>query len=130
MTALDRWFRISERGSTVQTELRGGLATFFTMAYIVVLNPIILSGAKDIGGARLDFAQLTTATALVAAVMTLLMGLVGKYPFAIAAGLGLNGVVAFQLASVMSWPAAMGVVVLEGIVITVLVLTGFRTAVF
>ena len=130
MDALDRWFHITERGSDVRTELRGGLATFFTMAYIVVLNPIILSSAKDVNGASLDFAQLTTVTALVAAVMTLLMGIVGRYPFAIAAGLGLNGVVAFQLASVMSWPAAMGIVVLEGIVITVLVLTGFRAAVF
>jgi AGZA family xanthine/uracil permease-like MFS transporter len=130
MEALDRWFRITDRGSDVRTELRGGLATFFTMAYIVVLNPIILSGAKDVNGASLDFAQLATVTALVAAVMTLLMGIVGRYPFAIAAGLGLNGVVAFQLAAVMSWPAAMGVVVLEGIVITVLVLTGFRAAVF
>ncbi len=100
------------------------------MAYIVVLNPIILSSAKDVNGVSLDFAQLTTVTALVAAVMTLLMGVVGRYPFAIAAGLGLNGVVAFQLASVMSWPAAMGVVVLEGLAITVLVLTGFRAAVF
>jgi len=130
MDKVDRWFAITERGSSVRTELRGGLATFFTMAYIVVLNPIILSGAQDAGGARLDFAQLTTVTALVAAVMTLAMGVVGRYPFAIAAGLGLNGVVAFQLAAVMSWPAAMGVVVLEGLLITVLVLTGFRTAVF
>jgi AGZA family xanthine/uracil permease-like MFS transporter len=130
METLDRWFHITERGSNVRTELRGGLATFFTMAYIVVLNPIILSSAKDVNGVSLDFAQLTTATALVAAVMTLMMGIVGRYPFAIAAGLGLNGVVAFQLASVMSWPAAMGIVVLEGIVITVLVLTGFRAAVF
>src|SRR5687768_6089850 len=130
MDTLDRWFHITERGSDVRTELRGGLATFFTMAYIVVLNPIILSSAKDVNGVSLDFAQLTTVTALVAAVMTLLMGIVGRYPFAIAAGLGLNGVVAFQLASVMSWPAAMGVVVLEGIVITILVLTGFRAAVF
>jgi adenine/guanine/hypoxanthine permease len=130
MGALDRWFRITERGSDVRTEFRGGLATFFTMAYIIVLNPIILSSVEDVNGASLDFAQLTTVTALVAAVMTLLMGIVGRYPFAIAAGLGLNGVVAFQLASVMSWPAAMGVVVLEGIVITILVLTGFRAAVF
>jgi AGZA family xanthine/uracil permease-like MFS transporter len=130
METLDRFFQISARGSTVRTEVRGGLATFFTMAYIVVLNPIILSGAKDVGGAQLAFAQVATVTALVACVMTLMMGIVGRYPFAIAAGLGLNGVVAFQLASVMSWPAAMGIVVLEGIVITVLVLTGFRTAVF
>ena len=130
MEKIDRYFGITERGSNLRTEVRGGLATFFTMAYIIVLNPIILSGAKDAGGEQLDFAQLTTVTALTAAVMTLAMGVIGRYPFAIAAGLGLNGVVAFQLASVMSWPAAMGIVVLEGLVITVLVLTGFRTAVF
>jgi adenine/guanine/hypoxanthine permease len=127
---IDRYFGIRERGSTVQTELRGGLATFFTMAYIVVLNPIILSSAADVDGARLDFVQVASSTALVAAVLTILMGVVGRYPFALAAGLGLNGVVAFQLASQMSWPAAMGIVVIEGLLITVLVLTGFRQAVF
>ena len=91
-----------------------------------MLNPIILSGAKDVHGRTLPFAAETTSTALVAAVMTILMGLVGRYPFALAAGLGLNGVVAFQLAARMSWPAAMGVVVVEGLLITVLVLTGLR----
>jgi adenine/guanine/hypoxanthine permease len=126
---LDAYFHISERGSTVEREIRGGFATFFTMAYIVVLNPLILGGAQDAGGQRLDLGQLTTSTALVAAVMTLLMGLWGRYPFAIAAGLGLNAVVAFQLASRMSWADAMGVVVLEGLLITLLVLTGLRTAV-
>jgi AGZA family xanthine/uracil permease-like MFS transporter len=125
-SGLDAYFQISERGSTVEREVRGGLATFFTMAYIVVLNPLILGGAQDAGGQRLDLGQLTTSTALVACVMTVLMGVVGRYPFAIAAGLGLNAVVAFQLASQMSWPAAMGVVVLEGLVITVLVMTGLR----
>jgi adenine/guanine/hypoxanthine permease len=127
---LDRYFGITARGSSVQTEVRGGLATFFTMAYIVVLNPIILSGAADITGHHLDFKQVATSTALVAAVMTILMGIVGRYPIALAAGLGLNGVVAFTLASQMSWADAMGVIVLEGIVITVLVLTGLRRAVF
>jgi AGZA family xanthine/uracil permease-like MFS transporter len=127
---VDGWFRVSERGSTVPAEVRGGLATFFTMAYIVVLNPIVLSGARDVTGARLPLAQVATSTALVAAVMTILMGLVGRYPFALAAGLGLNGVVAFSLAGRMSWPAAMGVVVLEGLLITALVVTGFRSAVF
>jgi AGZA family xanthine/uracil permease-like MFS transporter len=127
---LDRWFEVSARGSTVRTELRGGLTTFFTMAYIVVLNPIILASAADEAGRRLDFAEVATATALVAAVMTLAMGVVGRYPIAIAAGLGLNGVVAFQLAGQMSWPAAMGIVVIEGLVITALVLLGFRERVF
>jgi AGZA family xanthine/uracil permease-like MFS transporter len=125
-SGLDGYFHISERGSTVQREVRGGLATFFTMAYIIVLNPLILGSAQDVDGQRLDLGALTTSTALVAFAMTLLMGVVGRYPFAIAAGLGLNAVVAFQLAAQMTWPAAMGVVVLEGLIITLLVLTGLR----
>jgi AGZA family xanthine/uracil permease-like MFS transporter len=125
-SGLDGYFQISQRGSTLEREVRGGLATFFTMAYIVVLNPLILGGAEDADGRRLDLGQLTTSTALVACVMTILMGVVGRYPFAIAAGLGLNAVVAFQLAAQMTWPAAMGVVVLEGLLITLLVVTGVR----
>ena len=130
MEVLDRYFGISARGSSLRAEVRGGFATFFTMAYIVVLNPIILTAAKDAEGNSLDFAAVTTSTALVAAAMTIIMGVVGRYPFALAAGLGLNGVVAFQLAGVMSWPAAMGIVVIEGLIIAALVATGFRTAVF
>ncbi len=129
-TRLTRYFAVEERGSDLRTEVRGGVATFFTMAYIVVLNPIVLAGAADVTGRRLDIGQAASSTALVAAVMTILMGVVGRYPFAVAAGLGLNGVVAFQLASQMSWPAAMGVVVIEGLVITALVLTGVRQWVF
>ncbi|SEO28314.1 NCS2 family permease [Actinacidiphila rubida] len=128
-SALDRWFRISERGSTPGREVRGGLATFFTMAYILVLNPIILGSAVDRSGHHLSSAQLVTATALVAAVMTAVMGLGGNLPLAIAAGLGLNAVVAFQLAPRMSWPDAMGLVVLEGLLICVLVATGLREAI-
>ncbi|MFE2319249.1 NCS2 family permease [Streptomyces sp. NPDC059441] len=126
---VDRFFRISERGSTFGREIRGGFATFFTMAYILVLNPIILGSAKDKFGHQLDSAQLVTATALVAAVMTVIMGVGGNLPLAIAAGLGLNAVVAFQIAPLMSWPDAMGLVVIEGVIICVLVLTGLREAV-
>jgi AGZA family xanthine/uracil permease-like MFS transporter len=126
---LDRYFRISERGSTVGREIRGGFATFFTMAYILVLNPLILGSAKDANGEQLDPVQLTTATALVAAVMTVVMGVGGNLPLALAAGLGLNAVVAFQIAPLMSWDDAMGLVVLEGLLICVLVLTGVREAV-
>lgn len=126
---LDRWFRISERGSDFPREIRGGFATFFTMAYILVLNPIILGSAKDKFGHVLSTGQLVTATALVAAVMTIIMGVGGNLPLAIAAGLGLNAVVAFQIAPLMSWDDAMGTVVLEGLVICVLVVTGLREAV-
>jgi AGZA family xanthine/uracil permease-like MFS transporter len=124
------FFHVTDRGSTAEREIRGGLATFFTMAYIVVLNPLIVGTVPDAGGRTLGIPKVAAATALVAGVMTLLMGIVGRYPFAIATGLGLNAFVTFTLASQMSWPAAMGLVVLEGVVITALVLTGFRVAVF
>ncbi|SNR83995.1 NCS2 family permease [Blastococcus mobilis] len=126
---LDRYFEISARRSTVGRELRGGLTTFFTMAYIVVLNPIILSGA-DVDGNSLPFASVAAVTALIAGVMTVLMGIVGRYPFALATGLGINAIVAVFAATQLSWPEIMGLVVLEGLLITVLVLTGFRRAVF
>ncbi|OKK07319.1 NCS2 family permease [Streptomyces sp. CB02400] len=124
--ALDRYFRISERGSTLSREIRGGFATFFAMAYIIVLNPIILGSAKDMYGHQLDNGQLVTATALTAAFTTLLMGVIGNVPIALAAGLGINSVVALQLAPRMSWPDAMGMVVLAGFIVMLLVATGLR----
>jgi AGZA family xanthine/uracil permease-like MFS transporter len=124
--AVDRFFRLSERGTSVSREIRGGVATFFALAYIVVLNPIILGSGKDLYGHTLNLGQLTAATALVAGVMTLIMGVGGNLPLAIAAGLGLNGVVAFTIAPTMSWQDAMGLVVLEGIGICLLVVTGLR----
>ena len=130
---VDRFFKISERGSSVGQEVRGGLVTFFTMAYIIVLNPIILLGAKDGTGQALaggDFAGIAATTALVAGLLTILMGVVANFPLALATGLGLNAFVAYSVASGMTWADAMGLVVLEGLIILVLVLTGFRTAVF
>ncbi|MET9613199.1 NCS2 family permease [Kitasatospora indigofera] len=124
--ALDRFFKISERGSSLGREVRGGVATFFTMAYILVLNPIILSSAVDMNGQHLDSAQLVTATALTAALTTLLMGVIGNVPIALAAGLGVNTIVALQLAPRMTWPDAMGMVVLAGFAIMLLVATGLR----
>ncbi|MFD9813848.1 NCS2 family permease [Streptomyces sp. NPDC059080] len=123
---LDRFFRISQRGSTVGRELRGGLATFFAMAYIIVLNPIILGAGVDKYGHHLDNGQLVTATALMAGLSTVLMGVVGNVPIAIAAGLGINAVVSLQLAPKMSWPDAMGMVVLAGLVLMILVASGLR----
>jgi AGZA family xanthine/uracil permease-like MFS transporter len=133
---LDSFFKISERGSTVGREIRGGVVTFFTMAYIVALNPLIIGLAKDGdgkflgGGDAPNLALIAAATALVAGVLTILMGVVGNFPLALATGLGLNTFVAVGIASKMTWADAMGLVVLEGLIITVLVLTGFRTAVF
>ncbi|MEU9745744.1 MULTISPECIES: NCS2 family permease [Streptomyces] len=123
---VDRFFKISERGSTVAREVRGGFATFFAMAYIIVLNPIILGSAKDLYGHQLDGGQLVTATVLTAAFATLLMGVIGNVPIALAAGLGVNTVVALQLAPRMSWADAMGMVVLAGFLVMLLVATGLR----
>ncbi|MFG2909924.1 NCS2 family permease [Kitasatospora sp. NPDC048286] len=125
-SAVDRFFRISERGSTLPREIRGGVATFFTMAYILVLNPIILASGTDVTGAHLDSGQLVTATALTAGLTTLLMGVVGNVPIGLAAGLGVNTIVALQLAPKMTWPDAMGMVVLAGFAIMLLVATGLR----
>ena len=130
-SGLDRFFRITERGSTLSREIRGGVVTFLTMAYIIVLNPIILLQGKDMNGDVLgSFPQIAAATALVAGLMTILMGVVANYPLALATGLGLNAFVTFSIASQMTWADAMGLVVIEGLVILVLVLTGFREAVF
>ncbi|QIG41640.1 NCS2 family permease [Nocardioides anomalus] len=137
-SGLDGYFKITERGSTVGREVRGGIVTFFTMAYIVVLNPLILGFAADVdgnflGGGSGDGSNLpviAAGTALVAGVMTILMGAVANYPLALATGLGLNAFVAVGVASQMTWADAMGLVVIEGLIILVLVLTGFRSAVF
>ena len=133
---LDSYFKISQRGSSISTEIRGGLVTFFTMAYIVALNPIILAYSPDangqflFGGAAPAPAMVAATTALIAGLLTILMGSVANYPLALATGLGLNTFVAVGIASQMTWAAAMGLVVLEGLIILVLVLTGFRVAVF
>ncbi|MGP3931037.1 NCS2 family permease [Nonomuraea sp. KM88] len=133
---IDHFFAISARGSTVSREVRGGLATFFTMAYIVVLNPIIIATGTDVekqvigDGTTPNVALVAAGTAFVAGVLTILMGVIGRVPFAMAAGLGLNAFVTFNLASVMTWEEAMGLVFLEGVIIAILVLTGLRVAVF
>ncbi|MCQ4117979.1 NCS2 family permease [Rhodococcus tibetensis] len=135
---LDNYFKITERGSTVGTEIRGGVVTFVAMAYIVVLNPLILGSfseddavAKtDVLGNILPVNQVAAVTALVAGLMSIIFGIVANYPFAIAAGLGINSLLAVTIAPQVTWPEAMGLVVIDGIIIVVLALTGFRTAVF
>ncbi|OHF38882.1 NCS2 family permease [Corynebacterium sp. HMSC074A01] len=129
---LDRFFHISERGSTVGTEIRGGVVTFFAMAYIVLLNPLILGTSPDREGVVLGIPQVAAVTALAAGVMSILFGVVAKYPFGIATGLGLNTLVAVTLVGQqgLTWPEAMGLVVIDGIIIVLLAISGFRTAVF
>lgn len=137
-TRLDRYFEITQRGSNVGREVRGGLVTFFAMAYIIVLNPLIIGTVPDStgrflgGGTEPNLVAVAAGTALVAGLMTLVMGAWAKFPIALAAGLGLNAMLAYEIVGLpgMTWEAAMGMVVVEGVLITILVLTGFRTAVF
>ncbi|MGH7364002.1 MAG: NCS2 family permease [Candidatus Methylomirabilales bacterium] len=130
---LERLFRVREQGAKVGTEVVAGLTTFMVMAYIIFVNPAILSfaGIQDLRGMGPAFAPTLAATCLVAGLMTILMGVAANYPLAIAPGMGLNAVVAFQLVVGMKlpWPAAMGVIFIEGVLIALLVLTGFREAV-
>src|SRR5256884_475819 len=133
---LERVFKLRANATTVSTEVIGGVTTFFVMAYIIALNPIILNyvGVPDLQNKNLGpgFAQTVAVTALCAGVLTIAMGLYANRPFAMAAGLGLNAVVAYQLVlgtPPLPWQAAMGIILMEGIVITALVLTGLREAV-
>lgn len=130
-SGLDRYFGITASGSTVKTEVIAGFTTWMTMAYILFVNPAVLGALPDRNGLTLAFPLVLTSTALAAAVSTLAMGMIARYPFAVAAGLGLNAVVAFQLVAGdgLTWPEAMGVIVTEGLIILLLVLTGFREAV-
>ncbi|GAB0105723.1 NCS2 family permease [Nocardia sp. JMUB6875] len=124
---LEKLFRLTERKTTLSREIRGGITTFVAMAYVILLVPLILGGVADSHGDKLSIAQLTTATAFSAGLTTILMGLVGNVPLALAAGLGLVPVVAYQAAPHMTWPQALGLVVLMGIVIVILAATGLRT---
>lgn len=130
--ALDRFFSITERGSTVWTEVRGGVVSFFAMAYIILLNPLILGTVADVNGTVLGVPQVAAATAFAAGVMTIAFGVFARYPFGMAAGLGINTLVAVTFVSVegLTWPEAMGLVVLDGVIIVILAISGFRSAVF
>ncbi len=133
---LDSYFSISARGSSFGQEIRGGLTTFLTMVYIVVLNPIILAGVPDntghyLGGGTEEgsgFVAIAAATALIAGLLTIAMGAYARFPLALAAGLGLNSFVAYVLvgSGQLTWPQAMGLIVIEGVLVLILVLTKWR----
>ena len=138
ISAVDRYFHISERGSSVGREVRGGLATFLAMSYIIVLNPLIIGAAADStghylgGGTEPNLPAVAAGTALIAGLLSIFMGAWAKFPLALAAGLGLNAYLAYSVVPLpgMTWGGAMGLVVIEGVVILLLVLSGFRKAVF
>ena len=129
MSAIDRYFGITQHGSTWTTEVRAGVTTFLAMAYILFVNPQILGEAISLGDS--GFAQLLTATALAAALGTLLMGLWAKHPFALAPGMGLNAYFAYTvvLGEGIAWQTALGAVFLSGLLFIALSLTGVRRAI-
>jgi AGZA family xanthine/uracil permease-like MFS transporter len=130
---LKGYFRLDQLGTNVRTEMMAGFTTFLTMSYIIFVNPLFLSffGDPALQNKALPLTASLTATCLAAGIMCIIMGLWTNYPFALAPGMGLNAIVAYQMVLGMglSWPSAMGVIVLEGIIITILVVTGFREAV-
>ncbi|MFO7152296.1 MAG: NCS2 family permease [Bacillota bacterium] len=119
---LERYFKLSENGTDVRTEIAAGVTTFVTMAYILLVNPVIL---KD-GG--LDQGAVFMATALAAAISTMFMGLYANYPFALAPGMGLNAFFAYVMVGGMNipWQTALGAVFLSGIIAVIVTLTGIR----
>jgi AGZA family xanthine/uracil permease-like MFS transporter len=122
--ALERFFHLRQRKTSIAAELRGAVATFLTMAYIIPVNARILADA----GVPLQPA--IAATALAAGICCLLMGFLANFPLALASGMGLNAVVAYQITKVAgSWEAAMGLIVLDGLLTTLLVLVGLREAI-
>jgi AGZA family xanthine/uracil permease-like MFS transporter len=127
---LERYFRFTANGTTLARDTMAGVTTFIVMSYIIFLNPAILSfaGIQGLEGKGLPFDGVLTATCLVAGVMTIAMGLYTNRAYAIAPGLGINAIVAFQLVATegLSYPAAMGLIVIEGIAVTLLVVSGLR----
>ncbi|MCL2654553.1 MAG: NCS2 family permease [Coriobacteriia bacterium] len=125
---MDKFFKISERGSSITTEVVAGLTTFLAMAYIIFVNPGILAGAT---GGVMSFNGVLTATCIGAAVMCIFMGIFANRPIALASGMGINAVVAFTLIIGMKvpWQVAMSVIFAEGVLILLLVLFGLREAI-
>jgi AGZA family xanthine/uracil permease-like MFS transporter len=129
--AITRYFELEKYNVTFGSEIMAGLTTFLVMAYIAFVNPGILTTAPDSAGLQLEFGRVVTGTCWVASILCILMGLYARRPFAMAPGMGLNAVVMFQLVlgQGLTWGQAFGIVILEGIIITILVLTKFRQAI-
>ncbi len=123
---LERLFKLSQHQTTIKTEIIAGLTTFMTMAYILIVNPQILSTTG------MDAAALVTATALSAMIATLVMALYAKFPFALAPGMGLNAFFAYTVVAGMgySWQFALTAVFLEGLIFLLLTLFNAREAIF
>ncbi len=115
---MEKFFKFAEHNTNLKTEITAGATTFMTMAYIIFVNPFILSAAG------MDFGAVMTATIIAAGVTTILMGLVTNYPFALASGMGLNAFFAFVVAAQFGWQAALGAVFISGVVFFILSVSG------
>ena len=126
---IEKLFKISENGTTVKTEVIGGITTFMTMAYILAVNPSLLGNEF---GAAMDPTAVLIATCLASFVGTLAMALLANYPFALAPGMGLNAYFSFTVCGAMgySWKVALMAVFVEGLIFIVLSLTSVREAIF
>src|SRR5579862_2960355 len=129
---LERYFGFAARGTTFARDTAAGATTFVVMSYIIFVNPIILTGATPKFGPTITFPEVLTSTCLVAAVMSIAMGVTTNYAYAIAPGMGLNAFIAYGLVASgkASWPEAMGLVVLEGVAMVALAVTGLRELIF
>src|SRR5512139_1178542 len=131
----ERWFRLRESGTTVRTEVLAGVTTFLTMAYIIFVQPAVLSGVMSGTSTGMDFGALTTATCLSAALASAIMGLYARYPVAQAPGMGQNfffvisAIPAAAAAGFSNpWQVALGVVFFSGVLFLALSLFGVREA--
>lgn len=131
---LERFFRLRENGTTPRTEVMAGITTFLTMAYIIVVQPAVLSGAMFGFDTGMDFRAVTMATCLAAAVATGIMAIVAKYPIALAPGMGQNFFFVFSVLPAIGaagyadgWQTAMGVVFVSGVIFLLLTLVGLRS---
>lgn len=128
---MDRYFGISNSGSTISIEIRAAFTTFLAMAYILFVNPQILGQGITVAGEANIHAQLLSSTAIAAAIGSILMGVLAKYPIAVAPGMGLNAYFVFSVIinQGVSWRVALGTVFVSGIVFLMLSLSGVRDAV-
>ena len=128
--SLEQRFLLGERRTTILTETQAGFSTFIVMAYIIFVNPTILGNVADPNGMILPSSSVLSVTCLTAGFLTILMGIISNYPFALAPGVGLNTLVAFYLVGhlKLTWVEAMTMVFIEGLIIMVLVLTQLRQA--
>jgi AGZA family xanthine/uracil permease-like MFS transporter len=124
---LDRFFHLSENHTNVRTELLAGLTTFLTMAYIIVVQPMVLSGTLAGHKTGMDFKAITAATCIAAALASAIMGLYGRYPIAQAPGMGENFFfVGLVVSSTMTWQTGLGVVFYSGVIFLLLSMLGVR----